>query len=230
MRDNVDYFERPIFVVGLPRSGTSLVAGCIAMCGAWTGYTVPGGGNINPKGFYENVYLRDRVNKKILSAAGADPLGVHPIPDLDSLPVVNGLKTTISDLLAHEHYRHERPWLFKEPKLTLTWPVFAHAFPHARWVVVRREMSEIVDSCLRTPFMSKHGVDPAFWANWAQAYLMRLDVVKQRVANCWEIWPQEMIDGDLADLQSLIEWLGLRWNPIAIRDFITPAYWQSKSA
>ena len=43
-------FSRPIFVVGLPRSGTSLVAGLLEEFGAWTGETVPGTGE-NPNGF-----------------------------------------------------------------------------------------------------------------------------------------------------------------------------------
>ena len=32
---NPNHFERPIFVTGCARSGTSLVAGALGLCGAW---------------------------------------------------------------------------------------------------------------------------------------------------------------------------------------------------
>ena len=34
--------DKPIFVLGLARSGTSLIAGALKTCGAWLGRTVPG--------------------------------------------------------------------------------------------------------------------------------------------------------------------------------------------
>lgn len=73
------HFERPIFVLGLPRSGTSLVAGLLGRCGVWTGTTVPGGPE-NRHGFYEHELLREKVVKQILSRAGFDPLGSEPLP------------------------------------------------------------------------------------------------------------------------------------------------------
>lgn len=60
-----DLLDRPVLICGLPRSGTSLTAGILAICGLWLGRTVPGGGSENPKGFFENVFLRERINKQI---------------------------------------------------------------------------------------------------------------------------------------------------------------------
>ena len=45
----------PILITGLPRSGTSLTAGCLHACGAWVGDTV--------KGLYENEAVREKVVK-----------------------------------------------------------------------------------------------------------------------------------------------------------------------
>lgn len=225
----MDYFAQPVFVVGLPRSGTSMIAGSIAACGAWTGQTVPGG-DVNPKGFYESIYLREKVNKRILEAAGADPLGISPLPDLFNLPNVNGLRQTAYDLLEHEGYTRDRPWMFKEPKLTLIWPVFAQAFPHAYWVVVRREKKHIIDSCLRTPFMVQHGTDRVFWEDWADAYIARLELLKTTVTQCWEIQADNVAQGDYSDLEPLISWLGLRWNKAAVDQFVAPELWNSKLA
>lgn len=72
-----NYFNSPLFVLGLPRSGTSMIAGAISICGAWTGSTVPGGSPENPKGFFEHTVIREHVTKKILINIECDPLGVR---------------------------------------------------------------------------------------------------------------------------------------------------------
>ena len=84
------YFENPIFVTGLPRSGTSMVAGCLHQCGAWVGNTVAGGVG-NEKGFFENIALREQLVKRLLTTMGCDPLGVKSLPQYDMVPSVNGL-------------------------------------------------------------------------------------------------------------------------------------------
>ena len=111
----------PIFVTGLPRSGTSLVAGILAVSGAWTGATKPPSPE-NRKGNFENPALQDRFVKAYLALAGADPLGLDPLPDFDAAPLV-----------APEVWRREvlaaldklglpnQTWMFKDAKLALTW-------------------------------------------------------------------------------------------------------------
>ena len=72
-------FDAPVFVTGLPRSGTSMVAGLLGLSGLWLGHTVPGGQE-NIRGFFENVILRERVQKEILRQGRFDPLGVQRLP------------------------------------------------------------------------------------------------------------------------------------------------------
>lgn len=205
------FFKNPIFILGLPRSGTSMIAGSLHLCGAWVGETIPGGGIENPEGFFENRFLREAVYKKILAGTKADPLGIEPLPDLETLPQVNDLYQTAYDLLNHEGYDFKQPWRFKEPKLCLLWPVYYKAFPNARWIVVRRDEDAVIDSCMRTSFMARHGKDRIFWRQWTKEYLRRLDVLKTTVPYAWEIWSQPLIDGDLTDLRNLVEWLNLDW-------------------
>ena len=64
----------PILITGCPRSGTSLTAGIINKCEAWGGEMV-GPTPHNPKGFFENIGLREKLTKPVLSAMGCDPLG-----------------------------------------------------------------------------------------------------------------------------------------------------------
>ena len=122
----IDYFDRPIFVVGLPRSGTSLVAGCLQACGAWTGTTVPGT-EANPKGFYEHAQIREGVVKRMLVQLQCDPLGVRKLTPVDLKVRVPELKSVIRQIVDADGYHHDRPWLYKGAKLTLLWPIFSRA-------------------------------------------------------------------------------------------------------
>lgn len=222
---NNDFFYQPIFILGLPRSGTSMIAGSLKICGAWLGETVPGGGVENPDGFFENIFLREAVNKQILAASGSDPMGVQTLPYFDELPKIHQLDKTIYNHLLEEGYDFQRPWAFKEPKLTLLWPSFAEVFPQAHWIIVRRPTDQIVSSCLNTSFMKRQNQDPDFWYKWADAYLLRIDALKQTLSNWSEIWSQDVIDGQLDGLKNLVLKLNLRWRTHEVRAFIKPQYW-----
>ena len=137
-------FDKPIFVLGLPRSGTSLIAGVLGICGAWLGKTVPGGGSENPRGFFEHIALRENVNKEILRQLGCDPLGVKKLPGLAQIPEIPDFRETIHEMLASEGYNDKQYWLLKDAKLTLLWPVYNSTVPNARWIIVRRSAEDIV--------------------------------------------------------------------------------------
>ena len=92
--------DRPILVTGLPRSGTSIVAGSLKRCGAWLGRTV-GRGHSNPKGFFENRTLREQVNKGILEALGSDPLGVSSLPDSNREVAATGRGAVVGSCIDH---------------------------------------------------------------------------------------------------------------------------------
>lgn len=223
-----NFFESPIFVLGLPRSGTSLIAGSLKICGAWLGETVPGGGIENPKGFFENIYLREQINKNLLNALNADPLGVQNLPILESLPPVDGLVEMIKKGLDESGYTNDRPWLFKDAKLSLLWPIYAKAFPHAHWVIVRRKSEHIIASCLNTSFMKKQSRDPLFWQTWVNEYLTRIEKLKRSNYQWTEIWSSPIINSDLSTLKQLNDKLQLTWDIESINSFITPDYWHFK--
>ena len=72
-------YDSPILVTGLPRSGTSMVAGILAEIGIFTGPTIAGGES-NPKGFFENEAIREGIIKVILKSRDFCPLGVTSLP------------------------------------------------------------------------------------------------------------------------------------------------------
>ena len=93
-----DHFNSPIFILGLPRSGTSMIAGAIRICGAWTGVTVPAS-QANPKGFFEHTVIREHVTKQVLTGLGCDPLGVRKIPPVYLPGQIPGLADIIQKII-----------------------------------------------------------------------------------------------------------------------------------
>jgi hypothetical protein len=223
-----EYFNRPIFVTGLPRSGTSMIAGALGICGAWTGSTVPGGA-ANPKGFFEHAVIREQVTKHILERLGCDPLGVRSLPPVDLKFEVQGLADTIKEILAADGYKFDKPWLLKDSKLTLLWPIYKRAFPGANWVIVRRDDEGFINSCLRTGFMSQHSENRDFWKNIAKKYRQRLRALKGSGASVLEISSPEVVKGEFDQLKDVVSRLGLTYRERELKDFVSPVYWHGKS-
>lgn len=226
MEESLPIAHRPILVTGMPRSGTSLVAGCLHVCGAFTGACVEPTSE-NPKGFFENVFLREQINKRLLRALGADPRGVDPLPDPAAVPGIQGLARLAIDALRIEGYDACGPWLFKDAKLTLLWPAWATAFPAARWVIVRRREEEVVRSCLRTRFMRQRSAEPVFWRLFCRAYLDRLERLKESGVWWCEIWPEMLVEGDLVPIEKLCAELGLDFARKPLAKLISPRHWHA---
>lgn len=217
-------FDTPVFVTGLPRSGTSMVAGLLGLCGLWLGHTVPGGKE-NVRGFFENVVLRERVQKEILRQGQFDPLGVRRLPPLAWHPIVKTLREVVGAALATQQYDGRQIWGFKDAKLTLTWRLWNEHFPRARWIIVRRPSDEIIASCLRTSFMKQHSSDPAFWRRFVADYLERLGALQRMVGWSRVIDARDVAAARFDALEQLIGELGLAWQPDAVGAFIAPEYW-----
>jgi hypothetical protein len=220
-------FDKPIFVTGVPRSGTSMVAGALSACGAWVGKTWAGTRD-NPKGFFEHVELRERVIKELLAELKCDTLGVRVLPDLDQLQAVPSLPEVIHRIIVNGGYEGNNPWLLKDAKLTLIWPIFVAAFPDARWIVVRRAREDIVRSCLNTVFMAQHSTDPGFWHRFVEDYENRINRLLDSVSFVREIWPEQLVCGNLEPLRKLVDDLDLGWNEPSIKAFITQEYWHAR--
>lgn len=224
---NDRFFKKPILITGLPRSGTSLTAGLLDICGVWSGTTVQASKD-NIKGFFEHCALREVVNKALLSRMGCDPLGVRKLPPHE-LPPINNFKETIYDILIKDGYTGKQPWMFKDAKLLLLWPYYKTYFPSATWIVVKRDKEEIIDSCLRTGFMKQHSEDREFWNAWAQNYEDRIERLKASGVKFYEINATDIVKSETRDeLRKLIKKLKLKWNESKVQEFIEPTVWHGR--
>ncbi len=145
-----------VIIVGPPRSGTSLTAAVFARRGYYVGpiasSAIRDGDDNNPYGYFEADALVEQ-NVAILREAGFDfhntwkyeAISASAIERIRDMPACSSQRHFVS-----EHADHQ-PWMWKDPRLCFTLPVWARIVPPASTVivVVRRKTEEILRSFLR---------------------------------------------------------------------------------
>lgn len=226
----------PILITGCARSGTSLIAGIINMCGAFGG-NMSGPNRNNKKGMFENAYIRNNLVKPYLREIGKDPLGQFPLPDISNLPIPKDWREKVLRIIYDDGYRNG-PWMYKGAKMCLQWPVWDFAFPDAKWVIVRRRTGDIINSCIKTGFMRAYNKSHVLkqikvtneydgWRWWVNQHEQRFIEMYENKLNCKMVWPERMVYEDYDQIKELIQWLGLQWTD-KIYEFIEPRLWKSK--
>ncbi|MEO6629808.1 MAG: sulfotransferase, partial [Aquihabitans sp.] len=135
-----------LIVLGMHRSGTSGVTRLLNLAGAWFG--PPGiateANDENPKGFWERRDVRE-VCDGLLHGGGFDWYRLAGF-SVDAIPaeVVTERLAAFAETLASLD-RH-RPWVVKEPRLCLLYPLIAPMLDRAVCVHVTREPLEVAQS------------------------------------------------------------------------------------
>ncbi len=217
-----EHCESPILITGCARSGTSLIAGIINICGAYGG-DLSGPTSWNQKGMFENNYIRENMVKPYLEAIGADPRGQRMMPIAETVPVIIDWHEAFLDVMVEQGYV-DGPIFYKGAKACLMWPVWHTAFPKAKWIVVRRDDEGIIKSCLRTVFMNTYK-DEKGWQGWIDHHKMCWYEMHNAHLDICEISTPEIIDGDLSEAKEMIQWLGLEWDEEKVDEFVTPEIW-----
>lgn len=226
----------PILITGAARSGTSMVAGAINLCGAFGG-DMSGPNRNNKKGMFENHEIRQSIVKPYLHDIGADKMGQYPLPDINNLWIPRNWAARVREVFRLQGYT-DGPWMYKGAKMCLIWPVWHYAFPDAKWVVVRRRGGDIARSCCRTAFMRafnrtdvqrKVNAKDEFsgWVWWVHQHEQRFVEMIEAGLNVTQIWPERMVTGNYEQLYNTLDWLGLKWNS-EVLNFIDPKLWKSR--
>lgn len=122
---------KPILITGIPRSGTSLIAGIVNICNGYGGEMI-GACESNKKGMFENRKIREEICKPYLRSIGADIKGQNPLPDMNKMEefkygaVISWRKKVLS---AINLQNKNQIWFYKGAKMCLTWPIWHLAFP-----------------------------------------------------------------------------------------------------
>ena len=200
--------HHPIFITGAGRSGSSLVARIISMSGGcFTGYM---------NGMYENWRLKKFLRNIPLS------LEKHP-PYPEVLNIPGKFKDNVLSVMTQQGYKNNRPWMFKESLLTPTWKMWDNAFPDAQWIIVYRDPKDIINSCMKTTYMTLMkdpvilntiGVSTpeAGWEWWIKKHKESWMEMVGSGIDCKIVRPDKMAAGDYSQMKEMMEWLRLPWN------------------
>jgi len=227
----------PILITGCARSGTSMVAGVINICGAFGG-EMSGATRNNQRGMFENARVRNDIVKPYLRQISVDPMGQYPLPDVNNLSIPTGWRRKVEQVMMDQGYT-DGLWMYKGAKMCLMWPIWHYAFPDAKWIIVRRKSSDIINSCKRTGFMRAfHNQDrqravsadseEEGWLWWIHQHEQRFNEMITEGLNCKVVWPERMIRADYKQIYETIEWLGLEWDVSKVLQFIDPKLWHAR--
>jgi hypothetical protein len=205
--------NNPIFITGIERSGSTIVAKVVNHCGAFAGKTTE---------MLENIDIKHLLNLYYISLK-IDVRGQFPLPNTKELNIPIYWKQKVEAIL-----RNDTPfnWMLKGSRLCQTWPIWHYTFPNAKWIIVRRRTPDIIESCLKTGYMTAYK-DKEGWLGWVHQHEKLFMEMIEAGLNCKQVWPERMASGDYQQIKEIIEWLGLPWNE-EIPKLIDPLLWNSK--
>lgn len=188
--------NRPILVVNIPRSGSSLVTGLIhKFGGAWVGETREPD-EFNPKGYFENKRL-NRIMRKLR------------VPDAS-------FRKRVLNIRQMEKYE-KGPWVVKAS--LNKWKLWEMNGFEPFWIICRRDEAAIYKSFQRhknTRNMTSKQIKTAI-----ESKTRILDLIKrQHKKDVFEIQYEDLIKGDYTALKNMFEACGLNWDEDKIRGFI----------
>jgi hypothetical protein len=203
-----DKLNSPIFVSGIERSGSSIIAKIIRHCGSFTGMTT------------------EKLLDTYYELLDCDIKGQHPIPDTKKLIIPTNWKQKVDDILADEKYDEFTPWMLKGSRLCQTWPIWHYAYPNAKWIIVRRRTGDIIESCLKTGYMTAYK-NKEGWLDWVHEHeKLFVDMIETGV-NCKIVWPERMATGDYGQIFEMLDWVGLPWDNNIVQ-MVEPLLYNSK--
>lgn len=201
--------KEPILVVGMPRSGTSMVAGLFAAHGVWTGRYQQGNA-MNAKGHFENLAIK----RMLIDCTG----GRVPVQEGIACEPVPGLREKVLNIIKREGYRGG-PWLFKGT--SMYWPLW-HDF-RPRWICVRRMIGSVLSSGQATGAFLPTGPDAV------NRHVQALDFLRDERGGV-DVETDQLIAGDFRTLEAALAYCGITMDVAKVRNFIDPALWRHGKA
>lgn len=205
----------PILITGIPRSGSTMIAATINLCGAF-------GGEMSKRGMYSNDRVREEIVKPYLIENGINKNGLYLTSS--NLPFVD-IKDWVEKIMIEEGYQ-EGNWMFKDSRLSLMWNTWNQVYPNAKWIIVRRRTGDIIQSCMKTKYMIGYD-DEKGWLDMVHGYEKKLIALIETCPNHMIIWPERMVQRNYQQIYDMCDWLGMKWNPDALH-FIDSLLWGNK--
>lgn len=207
-----DLKHSPIFITGTKRSGSSMIAKILEICGVFTGEV---------SSMKESKVLSSLMDQ-YFDFNNFDKKAQHPLPPQDIF-IPTDWKSKVEEALVKMGYK-EQPWMYKDSRLALTWQMWDYAFPNAKWIIVRRKSTDIIKSCLQTSYMNAYEdskvraelvpsvtCEEEGWLWWIHEHEKKFVQMIEAGLNCKMIWPERMVEGDYQQIYETLQWLGIEW-------------------
>jgi hypothetical protein len=202
--------NEPIIILACPRSGSSMTAGLFARHGVWVG-TSRSGNEHNPKGFFENTFLKKQLKKEWgtdLLALSENPPEYHP-----------DFREKVEKLLIQDGYRGET-WLCKHS--ALYWRAWLGFNP--KFICVRRDIEQTVQSNIDVKLhRGAWSRDDLTDIMRSHHYEMDLAIRKCQGIN---VYTDDLIERNYRSIREALIFCGINPNEDVIHDFVEPRYWK----
>ncbi|VAX22351.1 hypothetical protein MNBD_NITROSPINAE02-1403 [hydrothermal vent metagenome] len=147
-----------MIIIGMHRSGTTMIAGMLARLGLFTGWRLDGGNS-------ESVFFT-KNNESILSAGGcrwdSPDSFKHVLNRAESVELLaESMRRRLSSpasfiylgikmlLTRRSIFNIDSPWGWKDPRNTITLPIWLKLFPEAKIIHIIRNGVDVADSLKR---------------------------------------------------------------------------------
>lgn len=162
---------RNCIILGSGRSGTSMVAGCLASAGYYMGDELYPARGSNPKGFFEGPQING-INEALLSQVVPDEQGLRygqrwlaNLTNSHSFTLSCDIRNSMLHMLQHV------PYCFKDPRFSYTLPAWLPYFSNTVYVCVFREPGVTAESIVKECA--------------AEAYLSNVHMTRARALGIW---------------------------------------------
>ncbi len=159
---------RQIVVLGMHRSGTSMIAGMLLRMGVMMGDDLIAADWSNPAGHYEDR-AASQINRGILEMAGGSWRDVPSQNDIDLVY----LRDCEMAWFAEMRNKWDNLWGFKDPRTLLTLAHWDKYLSNPLYVLVSRDRRAIAKSLYR-----RNGIEEAEAFALIERYVSRFDLVR----------------------------------------------------
>jgi hypothetical protein len=192
-----------VAIVGMHRSGTSLTSKLLILNGLACGLHAF---DIDRDAGYAENRLVILINDYLLKSNASSYLSSSPVTIKCNL-----FKVFFFKLLVKAEFSQSRgTWGFKDPRTSLTMPIWRTILPRAKLLIVWREASACVNSCVRQ-FSITEQAAKNLYSRYSSAIEGFLKAYKGEVMEThYESFLQEQ--EAVAELDRITQWLGLEFS------------------
>lgn len=220
----------PVIIIGMHRSGTSLLSRLLEECGVYFGYV---------KDEYNESIVFQLINEHLLRHGETtwdqpekfSPICAHSI-QLEQM--TNHIETLLDESTARYYWgKHDfqtlkndksafqLPWGWKDPRTTITLPAWLRLFPESKVIHIIRNGIDVAFSLNRREIIRLQGKDPHYskrcqtlagcFSLW-ESYVGMGKRFCQHANNSMEILYEDLLGEPEKTLQTILPFLQLSWD------------------